>query len=1485
MNSRHLYSLLLSTLLAGALHAQPVRSLPASVFSRDAGSVRTTLYVPGSQQLMVFQQNKCWLVTTDGKIVRGPVVIREDGGDLWYPRVSPSGKKIAFYLPGENIFDANDRMAVYDLDSGYILGTYKTPVLGEMERIQFFGDSILQYYISDTRYKLVYSWQTASGKVRQQSLEEDSLHHGFYDISLYKDRVLAIIRYGDSLSLLTTYGDKRQFFDMFKLKSASVKNWAQLSPGYPYALVGDESTGSTRIFKNLDTGFQLSATLPLLPEIYAVAGTEETCYLLYRDTTQKNKAGPVLFDSRSGRKISLALPPDGADIIYSIYPEQGIFTASETGNGTITAYHLADGSIAWTSSPHPGETNRAAPNATISSDNKLFKVLIKQGSENVNKSYYNSETNQLYLVKNNEQLVTVDADAKCAVRWEQFYKDDQRVTDVRLLPGNRYILYTEERWQKKTGGDDVDMDRNNHQYPYACKVFDRQTARLIFNLQSQSGSQVRILNDSLLYWSEGNYLLPTDSITLYNLNTGIAKKIRPLPSAVITDYTFTFINGTFYYFIATEDKKLVLLSETQKKIFSRSYPREDNFLSKVAFVENSPYFYFKDPSKNAVNQLYKIAGDSVKMIRNFPLGVNVLSAKATATGCYFMYEKEPGGKFQYGFINMINGRDKVIYSNDYVNDKAHSSFELFPEKNYLVENHDNVISWQDMENGYEFRNFGRNEPTIVSISYSPDGRYLAAGNPDGKVMLWDLGTGKETKTLSVGRNGLITKLAFSGDGQYLAASSGDIWETATGKNIVSVSDGSIWAVNSIDFSVDGKRIISGGACIISWDAADGSKLVFQQRPGAEDMDSSGTCWNPNGCISPDYGFMVHSTAFHPNSRDFVTGNRSGIVQKWNTESRRQLAYVFLGKIGGPGDIKVYDLKYTRDGEHIIAVQQRCIYRLNAGTLQVEDSLLLPESDEVLGIDMGYDGQVFGCITRRENARIVQVRRISDLTVQQEFYTEGASFNTISFSPNKKQVATASEDGFCTIWDLTSGKPAMYLSAMGDYGNIMVTPDNYYMASKSALDGVTFFKDSSFYSFDQFDLYLNRPDIVLERLGYASPELLNFYRNAHYKRLKKATGTTTDTGMDQYVPSLKLTNKKTIPVVTAAKMAALHFEIADSSVQKGSLRIFINGNLVKEHSFTETSKELIYADSVLLGQGVNNIEAVYKTSSAVSSRKEKIAITYSPVKKVQPKVWFIGVGLSQYRDKDMNLKYPVKDIRDLARTFKKRYPAILIDTLLNEKATKENIIALHDRLMKTGVDDKVIVSFNGHGLLSDSLDWYFATWDIDFKKPEDRGLSYSTMESILAGIPARQKLLLMDACHSGEVDKESDITFANKETVMEANVVTTARGFKKSESKVGLQTSFELMQDMFANLNNGNGTTVLSAAGGKEYALESDQWKNGVFTYSLLNALKDPGTDENGDKKISVKELKTAVFDAVKKLTGGRQKPTSRVEILDDWNIW
>jgi uncharacterized caspase-like protein len=95
-----------------------------------------------------------------------------------------------------------------------------------------------------------------------------------------------------------------------------------------------------------------------------------------------------------------------------------------------------------------------------------------------------------------------------------------------------------------------------------------------------------------------------------------------------------------------------------------------------------------------------------------------------------------------------------------------------------------------------------------------------------------------------------------------------------------------------------------------------------------------------------------------------------------------------------------------------------------------------------------------------------------------------------------------------------------------------------------------------------------------------------------------------------------------------------------------------------------------------------------------------------------------------------------------------------------------------------------------------------------------------------------------------------------------------------------------MQELFAGLDKGTGTVVISAAAGKGYALESPKWNNGVFTYSIINGLKNRAADKNRDKQITISELKNYSITQVELMTGGNQKPTARREAVgSDWRIW
>jgi hypothetical protein len=88
------------------------------------------------------------------------------------------------------------------------------------------------------------------------------------------------------------------------------------------------------------------------------------------------------------------------------------------------------------------------------------------------------------------------------------------------------------------------------------------------------------------------------------------------------------------------------------------------------------------------------------------------------------------------------------------------------------------------------------------------------------------------------------------------------------------------------------------------------------------------------------------------------------------------------------------------------------------------------------------------------------------------------------------------------------------------------------------------------------------------------------------------------------------------------------------------------------------------------------------------------------------------------------------------------------------------------------------------------------------------------------------------------------------------------------------------------LRRGSGTSVISSAGGAEYAMEGTMWRNGVFTYCFLSGLKNMKADLNKDGKIMLSELQTYLQKEVVTLTKGKQTPTSRAENLyNDIQIW
>jgi hypothetical protein len=299
----------------------------------------------------------------------------------------------------------------------------------------------------------------------------------------------------------------------------------------------------------------------------------------------------------------------------------------------------------------------------------------------------------------------------------------------------------------------------------------------------------------------------------------------------------------------------------------------------------------------------------------------------------------------------------------------------------------------------------------------------------------------------------------------------------------------------------------------------------------------------------------------------------------------------------------------------------------------------------------------------------------------------------------------------------------------------------------------------------------------------------------------------------------------------------------------------------------------------LSEGENSIETSITNVNGVESYRMPLHVKYTPKHSTQEKIYFIGIGIDKFTDNGHNLKFCVKDIQDLAGKLKEKYGSdIIIDTLFNENVTLNNVKNLKKKLLTTNVNDKVIIAYSGHGLLSKDFDYFLSTHSVNFNDPTIDGLPYDELENLLDSIPARKKLMLIDACHSGEVDKDDLVKInADSDSLLIKGSIPVA--YKKNEKHLGLKNSFELMQSLFVNVGKNTGATIISASGGTQFALEKNDLKNGVFTFSILEAMQQYDT-------LKVSELKRIVGKRVEELTKGLQIPTSRNETISvDWKIW
>ena len=289
-----------------------------------------------------------------------------------------------------------------------------------------------------------------------------------------------------------------------------------------------------------------------------------------------------------------------------------------------------------------------------------------------------------------------------------------------------------------------------------------------------------------------------------------------------------------------------------------------------------------------------------------------------------------------------------------------------------------------------------------SVSTAPDGRMLAAGYSDGRIVLMDPEELQPIRTLK-SHDSRIWSTAFSPDGKTLASAAGEtvtLWDPHNGDQILEFKVAGL--VRSIDFSPDGRWLSYTGACELYVRDATTTKLVH-------------TILRP----SPDN----HGVVFSPDSRWLATCGDDGTVQAWDVETGKRL---FKQQVGPPGG-HIGGLCFHPDGQHLATANGN-------GTVTILKLLYPDSSQAVLPSEWTFDREDISDFElyvaghgdpSAAPAELVAV--IGDSRFTQSYVPNRGELQDVDFGPDGTEIATVG-DGGVNIWNSKTGEIIARLAA-------------------------------------------------------------------------------------------------------------------------------------------------------------------------------------------------------------------------------------------------------------------------------------------------------------------------------------------------------------------------------------------------------------------------------------------------------------------------
>ena len=302
----------------------------------------------------------------------------------------------------------------------------------------------------------------------------------------------------------------------------------------------------------------------------------------------------------------------------------------------------------------------------------------------------------------------------------------------------------------------------------------------------------------------------------------------------------------------------------------------------------------------------------------------------------------------------------------------------------------------DRRHGLQSRRL-RPATALNDADFSPDGRFVAGAGAGTShtVQVWDVKTGIPVFTLR--HNGPVLSVAYSPNGRFIGTGSADgtarLWNAADGQSLAmfrhpsGVSRGD--DVQMVSFSPDSTRFLTVGG--------DRFARLFDVSQPEKDP------------LLLDHRDQVNTARFSHSGRTIATGGANNFARIWDASTGEQ-------KFELEGGGRISDLAFSPD-DTLLATAGGNDTTARVWNLERRTSIAIITAHKrgVESVTFSPDGR--SVVTTGRDGKGYIVRTESGFT-QGLLVRHHGPVNASAFSPDGELVATASDDGAARLWDAT-----------------------------------------------------------------------------------------------------------------------------------------------------------------------------------------------------------------------------------------------------------------------------------------------------------------------------------------------------------------------------------------------------------------------------------------------------------------------------------